>query len=239
MGISTRPNEFALLLGGFTVAMFFRPRHAAGDPGPSGGSGSFIFLAGDPGPHRPCSRSSSSIAAPGRLGADRNRHTKNNQDQQRHRGGRLGSSNVPYSTDPLLLPPRLYTVLFDPLPITARSITQLLASGENTVILVLVLTSLRRLRLIVTRAGRERPFVILCAVYTPASSTASPPSGTWASSPGNGPCSSPSSSCCWPSPYLPRDNRRSSPGSSTRQITTRTAVCEASCGRPITRPAPP
>ena len=72
---------------------------------------------------------------------------------------------MPYSSDPLLYPRDVYTVLFDPLPITAGSVTQLFAAAENTVILVLVLTSLRRLRL-VFRAGRERPYVILCTLYT-------------------------------------------------------------------------
>jgi hypothetical protein len=89
---------------------------------------------------------------------------QNNQSSSTQAAG-YGSSNVPYSSDPLLFPRDIYTVLFDPLPVTARSITQVLASGENTVVLILFLTSLRRLRLIF-RVGRERPYVILCIIYS-------------------------------------------------------------------------
>jgi 4-amino-4-deoxy-L-arabinose transferase-like glycosyltransferase len=162
MGIATRPDEFALLLAGFTVALFFRRRDERRQLRTVRRLSTLIFLGailaltavltvkfvhGN-------SASVSTLL---------HKAHKNNTGA----GAGFGSSNVPYSSDPLLYPRDLYTVLFDPLPITARSITQGLAALENTVILVLVLGSLRRLRL-TFRAGRERPYVILCAVYSAA-----------------------------------------------------------------------
>ena len=160
MGIFTRPNEFALLLGGFTLAMFFRGRDVRRQLRAVRRVGSFVFLA--------VILIVTALLTvkfihsnAGSVSALLKTAHKNNTGV----GAGFGSSNVPYSSNPLLFPRDIYTVLFDPLPVTARSITQLLASGENTIILVLVLTSLRRLRL-VYRAGRERPYVILSAVYS-------------------------------------------------------------------------
>ncbi len=159
MGVATRPNEFALLLGSFAVAMFFRRRDSRRQLRTTRRLGSFVFMAvillvtglllhkflrGD--------SSVSNLL---------NKTHHNNSGQ----GAGFGSSNVAYSSDPLYYPRDIYTVLFDPLPITAGSFTQLIAGGENTVILVLVLTSLRRLR-VAFRAGRERPYVIVCGLYT-------------------------------------------------------------------------
>jgi hypothetical protein len=80
-------------------------------------------------------------------------------------GAGFGSSNVPYSSDPLLFPRDVYTVLFDPLPITARSATQFIAAAENTIILGVFLGSLRRLRLL-WHAARSKPFIMMCLVYS-------------------------------------------------------------------------
>ena len=160
MGIFTRPDEYAILLGGFTVAMFFRRQDARGPMRAVRQFGSLVFLA--------LILAVTAVLTvkfvhgnAGSVSSLLNKAHKNNLGV----GAGYGSSNVPYSSDPLLYPRDIYTVLLDPLPITARSITQLLASGENTVILVLILTSLRRLRLIY-RAGRERPYVILSAFYS-------------------------------------------------------------------------
>jgi hypothetical protein len=162
MGVATRPNEFALLLGAFTVAMVFRrsDRQRAGRAVRR--VGTLIFLA--------IILSVTAVLTlkfvhsnAGSIGGVLHTANQNNSGK----GVGFGSSNVPYSSDPLLYPRDIYTVLFDPLPITAGSLTQVIAAGENTVILVLVLTSLRRLRL-VFRVGRERPYVILCAVYSAA-----------------------------------------------------------------------
>lgn len=160
MGIATRPNEFALVLGGFTVAIVFRRQDEQKALRAVRRFGAFVFLA--------------LILALTAVLTVKFLHSNSssvggllNQAHQNNsgKGVGFGSSNVPYSSDPLLFPRDVYTVLFDPLPITAGSITQVLAAVENTVILVLVLTSLRRLR-VMFRTGRERPYVILCAVYS-------------------------------------------------------------------------
>ena len=56
-------------------------------------------------------------------------------------------------------------VLFDPLPINAHGSSQLIAAAENTVLLGLILASLRQLRIVV-RASFARPYVLLCLVYS-------------------------------------------------------------------------
>jgi 4-amino-4-deoxy-L-arabinose transferase-like glycosyltransferase len=160
MGVVTRPNEFALLLGGFTIAVFFRRRDNRRELRAVRKLGTLVFLA--------LILLLTGVlllkflhTSSGGITSSLNKAHTNNAGS----GAGFGSSNVPYSSDPLLYPRDVYTVLFDPLPITAGSLTQLIAAGENSVILVLILTSLRRLRL-AFRAGRERPYVLMCIVYT-------------------------------------------------------------------------
>ena len=76
----------------------------------------------------------------------------------------FGTSNVPYSTNPLYFPRDVYNVLFNPLPFTAHSVTQLIASVENTVIAVAIIMSLPNLRLIF-RASAVRPYVATALIY--------------------------------------------------------------------------
>ncbi len=80
-------------------------------------------------------------------------------------GEGFGSSSVPYSSNPLYYPRDIYTVLFDPLPVTARSVTQLAAAAENLLILAVILLSLRQLRCLF-RVSLQRPYVLVCAVYS-------------------------------------------------------------------------
>ena len=80
-------------------------------------------------------------------------------------GAGFGSSEVGYSSSPLSYPHDVYTVLFDPLPITARSVTQLVAAGENVLILAVIALSLRQLRC-VFRASLQRPYVLVCVLYS-------------------------------------------------------------------------
>jgi hypothetical protein len=163
MGIFTRPDEFALLLGGFTIAVLFRGHDSRRQLRAVRRIGTFLFLVGILILTAVLTAKFVKANPASVSKALNNIHSKNGGSSALAAG--LGSSNVPYSSDPLLFPRDIYTVLFDPLPITARSITQLLASMENTVILILVLTSLRRLRL-VYRASRERPYVLLATFYT-------------------------------------------------------------------------
>lgn len=162
IGIAVRPNELALLLGAFTVAMFFRGR-LEGQLRAARRLSSFAFLGVALAVSVVLTLKFIHSSGGGSLSGVLNKVGKNNTGQ----GAGFGSSNVPFSADPLLYPRDVYTVLFDPLPITARSTVQLIAAAENTIILVLVLKSLRRLRM-VFRAARARPYVMLCLVYTAA-----------------------------------------------------------------------
>ena len=80
-------------------------------------------------------------------------------------GGRLRQQQCPVLEQPLDYPRDVYTVLFDPLPIAARSVTQLAAAAENLLILAVFLFSLRQLRCLF-RASLQRPYVLVCAVYS-------------------------------------------------------------------------
>jgi len=162
MGVATRPNEFALLLAGFTVAMFFRRADQRRQLRALRRVSTVVFFG--------LILALTAVltlkfvhSSAGSVSGLLSHASKGNTGA----GAGFGSSNVSYSADPLFYPKDIYTVLFDPLPITATSITKALAALENTVILVLVLTSLRRFRL-TWRAGRERPYVLLCAVYSAA-----------------------------------------------------------------------
>jgi hypothetical protein len=160
MGVVTRPNEFALLFVSLTVAMLFRSRDNRRQLRAVRRFGTLVFLVlllVVTGLLLVKFVHSNSTSVSGLL----NSAHQNNSGL----GAGFGSSNVPFSSDPLLYPRDVYTVLFDPLPFTAGSVTQLLAAAENTVVLIFVLTSLRRLRL-VFRAGLERPYVILATVYS-------------------------------------------------------------------------
>lgn len=159
MGIAIRPNELALLLGAFTIAMFFRGRLQGQLQGVRRLS-SLAFLA--------VALALSVVltlkfihTSAGSVSGTLTKISKNNVGQ----GAGFGSSNVSYSPDPLLYPRDVYDVLFDPLPITARSTVQFIAAAENTIILVVLLTSLRRIRLMF-RAARNKPFIMMCLVYT-------------------------------------------------------------------------
>jgi hypothetical protein len=160
MGIAIRPNELALVIGGFTVAMLFRGRAK----GQNLGGLRDLFTA---------AVLVAALVVVGLLTVKFLHTTSTSLSGVLHKiganntgqGAGFGSSNVPFSPDPLLYPRDVYTVLFDPLPITARSTTQFVAAMENTIIAVLILTSLRRLR-VVWRAARARPYVMLCLTYS-------------------------------------------------------------------------
>jgi hypothetical protein len=78
-----------------------------------------------------------------------------------------GSGGVPYSTNVLTYPRDIYTLLFDPLPFTFHGTGELVASLENTLLLVLILASLRQLR-VLPRAVFARAYVMMCTVFSAA-----------------------------------------------------------------------
>jgi hypothetical protein len=158
IGILIRPNELLILLGGFAVALTIRP---AGGPERAGGIkriGGLAFMG--------------SLLALSVFLTFHYLHTSGgslslNQTAQNNTGVGVGfgSSNIAYSSSPFYYWRDIYTVLFDPLPITAHGSSQLIASLENMVIGVLILVSFRQLRMVV-RASFARPYVMLCVVYS-------------------------------------------------------------------------
>ncbi len=163
IGLFVRPNEIALLIGGFAVAMVFRPRVAR----PLRGIrliGSILFLAVVVGAAAIVAGKQLHLSTKGVGGALSSVHA-NNKAQSTKVGSGGGSGGVPYSKDPLTFPRDIYEVLFNPLPVTAHGGTQLIAALENSVVVALILTSLRNLR-VVPRALRSRPYILLCLVYS-------------------------------------------------------------------------
>jgi hypothetical protein len=159
IGVLIRPNEVVLLLGGFAVAMTIRVVSGRG-AGPlrrilgftfGGVLLVFSFFV----TQHYLLHGGSSIT--GQLSAT-------NASNSLNVGG-VSSGGVPYSSNPLTFPRDIYEVLFNPLPINAHGSAQLIAAAENTVILVLILASLRQLRYTI-RASFARPYVLLCFVYS-------------------------------------------------------------------------
>jgi hypothetical protein len=159
-GAFIRPHETLLALGGFTIAMIFRP--VGSSTKFEGGRrtvslillGVMVFVALFVTVH----------FLPGQHGSiSLNQINQNNQGS----GAGFGSSGVAYSSSPLYFPRDVFTVLFDPLPFNAHSNGQYIYAFENTVLLVVVLMSLRQL-LLVPRAAIARPYVIMCIAFTAA-----------------------------------------------------------------------
>ena len=158
-GVFIRPNEVLLALGGFTLAMLFRPA----DPntkfagprrtvalillGSMLGVAIFVTLHFLPG-------TTGSISL--------TEISKNNNSAVGTAG--FGSSNLGYSPSILAYPKDVYSVLFDPLPVNAHGGGQWITALENTVLIVVMLKSLRQLRL-VPRVALARTYVTMCVFF--------------------------------------------------------------------------
>jgi len=166
IGVYIRPNELALAAGGFAIAMVFRPMASSGGKAMKGIRliGSWIFLA-------VVLSFVATVAAKlvhvgGSTGLTGALNKIGNAGKGNTTIGSVsGTAAVPYSKNPLTYPRDVYEVLFNPLPFTARSATQLIAAAENTVIAVLIYKSLRNLRCVI-RACRYKPYVLMCLIYT-------------------------------------------------------------------------
>ncbi len=151
-----RPNDMLLVLGAFTIAMIFRPPSATGKFEPARRTSSLVFLAVMvgvvmfmtlhflPGLHG---------------GVNLQQINHNNQGT----GEGLGSSGVSYSQSPVYYPKDVYVVLFDPLPFNAHSGGEKFEAVQNTVLLVILLASLRNFR-ILPRVAFARPYVMMCFI---------------------------------------------------------------------------
>ncbi len=162
-----RPNEVVILALAFTFAMVLRaafgsttgalrrPRH------PVTMAAVFVFVAaalaisGYETAHFLHSITGSGV------GNSLNQLSANNQGT----GAGFGSSATTYSSNPLTYPRDVYTVLFDPLPFSAHSVTQLIAAAENILILLVILSSLPRLRFL-PRVCAQRPYVFTALFYS-------------------------------------------------------------------------
>jgi hypothetical protein len=154
-GAFIRPNETLLALGGFTIAMLFRPaspkvrfqgtRRTAALIllGAMTGVAIFVTLHFLPG-----SNSLTQIS-------------KNNSGL----GNGFGSSGLAYSANPIYYPKDVFVVLFDPLPFNAHGSGEWVEALESTLLVAVVLTSLRALRFL-PRAAFARPYVMMCLVFT-------------------------------------------------------------------------
>jgi hypothetical protein len=158
LGYYIRPNELLLLLSGFAIAMML-PTAAARQN--LGGLRRFFGI----------------VVLGGLLGVSvyftlhylrggggtlsLNQVHLNNQGV----GTGFGSSGIPYSTNIATYPRDVYEVLFNPLIIKAHGNAQRVAGLENTILIVIILRSLRSLR-ILPRASFARPYLMLCFVYS-------------------------------------------------------------------------
>ena len=152
-----RPNVMLLLLGAFTIAMIFRPTRASAKFEPARRTGSLVLLGTLVG----VVMFLTLHFLPGLHGSvNLSQINKGNQGP----GAGFGSSGVSYSQSPLYLPKDIYVVLFDPLPFNAHSSGEKFQALQNTVLLVMLVASLRRLR-ILPRAAFARPYLIMCFVF--------------------------------------------------------------------------
>jgi hypothetical protein len=98
---------------------------------------------------------------PGSTGLSLTRISRNNAGT----GSGFGSGGIAYSANPLFYPMDVFVVLFDPLPFNAHGAREWLEALENTLMLGVVLTSLRALR-ILSRASFSRPYILMCVIFT-------------------------------------------------------------------------
>ena len=156
-----RPNELLLILAGFAVAMMVPTAASRRNLGGLRRLISLAFLGG-----------LLAIAVGVTLhylhgGPNGSLSLQQTNANNQGSGLGFGSSGVPYSSNLATYPRDIYEVLFNPLPFNFHGLGELVAAGENTVILVLIVASFRNLRM-VPRAAFARPYVMLCAVYSAA-----------------------------------------------------------------------
>ena len=158
-GVFIRPNEVLLALGGFTLAMLVRPANPTVRlEGPRRTAG-LIFL----GTLLGVAIFVTLHFLPGTTGSlSLTQISKNNNTGV---GAGFGSSNLSYSPSILAYPKDVYALFLDPLPYNAHGTGQLVSAVENSVLLGVVLTSLRQLRF-VPRVMLARTYVAMCLLFT-------------------------------------------------------------------------
>ena len=151
-GIYVRPQELLLFMGAFVAAGFFRRRAASRS---LRGLRRLAFMGLQVVLLLAALSLSQQLAKHAPV-FNLNQLAKNNAGQ---------ASSLHYHKGPVGYPRDVYTVLFDPLPINAHGSTQRLAAFENTVIIILILTGIRRIKAL-PRAAFTRPYILLCTLYS-------------------------------------------------------------------------
>jgi hypothetical protein len=158
LGALVRPNELLLLLAGFCIALLILPAGPRRTLGGIRRVGAVAFLLVLLGVAVYLTehflRSSGSSFSLQQISTTDKGSTAG-----------FGSSNVIYTPGPKGFFHDVFTVLFDPLGYNAHGNGERLASLENLVILGVILSSWRQLR-IVLRASFARPYILLCGIYS-------------------------------------------------------------------------
>jgi hypothetical protein len=161
LGAVVRPNELLLLLAGFCIALLILPAGPRRTLGGIRRVGSVAFLLVLLGVALYLTehflRSSGGSFSLQQISTTDKGSTAS--------GAGFGSSNVSYSPGPQGFFHDVFTVLLDPLGYNAHGNGERLASVENLVVLGVILSSWRQLRIVV-RASFARPYVLLCGIYS-------------------------------------------------------------------------
>jgi hypothetical protein len=158
LGYYIRPNELLLVLSGFAVAMMVPTAGVRQNLGGLRRFFGFVFLLG-------LLVGSVYLTLHYLKGGGGTLSLNQTHQNNQGVGTGFGSSGVPYSTSPASYPRDIYEVLFNPLIVKAHGNAQRVAGLENTILIVLILKSLRNLR-ILPRAAFARPYVMLCTIYS-------------------------------------------------------------------------
>jgi hypothetical protein len=155
IGVYVRPNELLLVVAGFVVAMMIPTASARKSLGAVRRVISVVFLA--------VVLYLSVAVTIKYLHHGLNTNALQTTNANNSISGTSGG--VPYSSSPATYPRDFYEVLFNPLLINAHGFGEKVAALENTVIMGLILISLRNLRMVI-RAAFARPYVMLCGIYS-------------------------------------------------------------------------
>jgi hypothetical protein len=158
IGGAVRPNELLLLLAGFCIALMILPAGPRRTLGGVRRVGAMAFL---------CALLGLSIYFTLHFLRSSGGSFSLQQISTTDKGSTagFGSSNVNYSPGPKGFLHDVFTVLLDPLGYNAHGNGERLASVENLVILGVILSSWRQLRIVV-RASFARPYVLLSVIYS-------------------------------------------------------------------------
>ncbi len=155
IGAYVRPNELILVLAGFVVAMMVPTAAARKSMGGVRRIISLVFLG-------------ALLYLSVSVTVKYLHHGLNTNSLETTNGNNAtagSSGGIPYSSNLAYFPRDIYEVLFNPLPFNAHGFGERVAALENTVILVLILMSIRNLRM-AARAAFARPYTLMCLVYT-------------------------------------------------------------------------